>query len=419
MAIDDASPQVDGTYPSPQNATSLNGNSPLARYYPLQVKPELVTTPDPFTLYFGFFGKWNWKRNVTLALVRRIESTRLVLQRNPNQDEMDAMVFLVSRNVYQHRMGAPLGGFAGAAWLYSRAKRSERYRTYVPQPQGAGGLPSPRQLLEGIKSFAIAEPAIFRQTMATSAFKMFFWMTGASIITATWAVYNDTAGTIKDSRMAEFIAAMRRQSPEELKKRKLEAVTERHREIHQQKQPQAQQEQAQEMVPEPGAFAESHEHDQGGHGSYSGENQPARLNKNENKPSTLPDRRLYGDPASEANTTNEPRVSDFFDDDDASPTAPEYRQADSSRTTGSAWERIRQQNAQTGSNPRGRQEHFRQPREQWGVQNNTGSSPEMEKQREREQAQADFDRMLDAERNMSISDTSGTDGQTKGWGKWD
>lgn len=96
------------------------------------------------------------------------------------------------------------------------------------------------------------------------------------------------------------------------------------------------------------------------------------------------------------------RSGDFFDD--ASPIAPDHQTENPPQTYGSAWDRIRQQNMAGGWNqpqPRSRP----QPVSETQRFDDYGSS----KEREREQAKAEFEKMLDAERNMS-NDSSGRGG---------
>lgn len=145
----------------------------------------------------------------------------------------------------------------------------------------------------------------------------------------------------------------------------------------------------------------------------------------------------YGTTASQPSSTSDPRdqqiygqlgsaqssatrssqsdpTSDFFgstsdDDDDASPTAPEYRNTNmAGMSTGSAWDRIRQQNsAQSSRSPP------RQAPMQWGQSQEQSPRPtddlpsneqerySYDRRREKDQAQAEFDNMMEAERNAS------------------
>lgn len=111
--------------------------------------------------------------------------------------------------------------------------------------------------------------------------------------------------------------------------------------------------------------------------------------------------------------------TDFFESDDASPVAAEYRSGGDSQ--GSAWDRIRQQAGQDsrlGSawtrsvNERQQREQDSGPGSAWS---GVSSTPDSER-RQREQAQAEFDRLLEAERNMAAGDSEGR--EKKGWGRW-
>jgi hypothetical protein len=114
--------------------------------------------------------------------------------------------------------------------------------------------------------------------------------------------------------------------------------------------------------------------------------------------------------------------SDFFDD--ASPTAPEYQTSVTSTSKPSsnenAWDRIRRENASRASISAASNSN-------WGRQRTTTSeyssyeSEQQNGQRERESAQRDFDRMLDAERQVSHQDAGGDESSNsnkKGWRRW-
>lgn len=308
--------------------------------------------------------------------------------------------------------------------LYTQAKDTHYYQTLVPGA-AEGKIPSPRQLATGIRKFANLDPTAFRTTLAATAFRLFFWTITGATVASMYSVYRDAINTFSDPRLAEFVTAVREQKPEEVRKRKLEAASERYHQAQARKQ---QQPQLDVMEPsEEGAFAESHEHDhqQDGYSSlYTGTSL-----ESPDKPSNLPDHnmgRLYGDPGSGSRIgggKDQDSVSDFFDD--ASPTAPEYQTSDRAPSTNffqrGAWDRIRQQNV---NSPQEQQGDSRQQPENWNVQNSGGgggdknnyNSRDQERQQEKEQAKADFERMLDAERSISSDGSSGHGGQGHGWG---
>lgn len=106
----------------------------------------------------------------------------------------------------------------------------------------------------------------------------------------------------------------------------------------------------------------------------------------------------------------------FFDDDDASPTAPEYRHAEGRSQGGSAWDRIRQHtmsgsSSQSGQSPQAKQEQGGWNSWQGASSPGSGSgysssNPDWGRQREREQSQAEFDRLVESERNAGTDSWS-------------
>lgn len=400
MPLDETSPQADDSYPQ-QNGYPTNQTAPLQQY---KIKRESIVTPDPFTLYFGFGGTWNWQRNMIDGITKRAEHCRVLIQRPPTQEEVDAFVTHSSRSLYHGRIGAPVAGMAAVIRLYTQAKNTDYYQMLVPGA-AEGRIPSPRQLATGIRKFASLDPTAFRTTLAATAFRLFFWTITGATVTSMYSVYRDAINTFSDPRLAEFVTAVREQKPEEVRKRKLEAASERYHQTQARKQ---QQPQLDVMEPsEEGAFAEGQEHDQqqDGYSSLYTGTSPESPDKSSN----LPDRnmgRLYGDPGSGSRIGGgKDSVSDFFDD--ASPTAPEYQTSDRAPTNvfqRGAWDRIRKQNV---NSPREQQGYSRQQPENWNFQNNGGggnsnyNSSDQERQQEKEQAKVDFERMLDAERNMS------------------
>ncbi|KAB8077953.1 hypothetical protein BDV29DRAFT_32112 [Aspergillus leporis] len=377
--------------------TGPDETSPQTRYHSLTINRDLIASPDPFTLYFGFFGSWNYTHKVQSNILRRVENARVLIQRLPTQPELDAMVTHSSRSLYQERIGAPIGFFAGAAQLYVQARKSEQFTRYWPTPTGSsteggkGQMPSVGQILEAAKTFAAAEPAVARRAVFVTGFKLLFWSVAGATMTSVWAVYNETKNTMADERLKQFLADLKRQKPEEVRQRQMESRGRR-----------AVGEQAGDVVVEA---------DRGDYGSgYPGDG------NGQSSDGSVAERRPVLEPVG-GSGVEQSRGGNFFDDDDASPTAPEYRtnrNLQASYQQGSAWERIRQQNASSGAVQSSRLDTSGQQSPQW----DSWSSPssESDKQREREQARAEFERLLDAERNVTQSSES--DGRNKGWGKW-
>ncbi|ODM15650.1 hypothetical protein SI65_08884 [Aspergillus cristatus] len=420
MVLDDASPQAyDTSYQQDdQNVTPTNANSSITQY---QIKPEAIVSPDLFTLYFGFAGKWNWQRNLVNTLAARVENARVLVQRPPTQDEMDAFVTHSSRSLYYGRIGAPLASGLAIARMYSQARKTDYYKAMVPGVE-EGKLPSAKQLAQGVTRFAKADPTAFRSVAAASVFKLFFWTLTGATMSSIYAVYNDTIATMSDPRLTNFVREVKQQKPEEVRKRKIDAAQDRYRQNQQQMTSQPQEpQQPSEMVPDQASGGTTESHEQQDYSAMYGNNaEPTTSSRSYDRPTTT----VSTSSSWFGGRKEQDSVSDFFDD--ASPTAPEYQYPRNNTTTSQpsqpvfqrgAWERIRQQNTNEVSNSQG-QEYYRGQSREWNTQSqrNSGSGQDTEGQREKEQARADFERMLDAERNMS-SDDSGN-GKNKGWGRW-
>lgn len=407
MPLDDAPPQEAEYYPQQNGVpTRNNGNQ-------YEIKAESIVTPDLLTLYFGFGGPWNWKRNVSSVLGSRVDMCRTLIDRPPTQEEMDAFASISSRSVYYNRIGAPVGFTAYLIRAYTSARKMAIYHAVMPE-SAQTKFPSPRQIVQGVTKFAKMDPSAFRSMAMFTAFRAFFWTLAGATLSSTYAAYHDAKGMTLDPRLANFLREAKQQNPEDVRKRKSQAVSDRYH--HNQR---AKQQQAGEETLEQGVLAEDERPD-----SYQAlyNNTPETTTTMTTTTTTEP-QRFYNEPATKESTksTNQDPVSDMFDD--ASPTAPEYQSTDQLSTPSTfqrgAWDRIRQQNASGSS--QGRIEPFRQPSDGWTTQSssnsNSNNNPGTERQQEKEQARADFERVLDAERNMSSDDGSGS-GQSRGWGKW-
>lgn len=457
MVLDEASPQASGSMPT-SDGQNYDGNPltiPSASNLRLQINPESIVTPDPFTLYFGFGGNMNWQRNVVRAISERVDNSRVLMGRNPTQEEVDAFVTHSTRSLYEKRIGAPLTGAIVAVRLYSQARSSTYFRGMMglpPMPAAGAAeagakpvMPTLKQMVDGVITTAKVDAAGFRSGLGMVASRFFVWTITGATVSGVFAVYNDAVGTFSDSRLSEFVKQVKNQDPEELRKRKVDAAQERHRTIQQQRQ-QSQSDQTQDQdrlstgiigsdqspqQQQQGAaagIAESQKYEQENNGYASlysetkSNSQRDQQQQQQQQQQPLP---------FESRPSSQDSVSDFFDD--ASPTAPEYQgtPAPSTITTTptpqrGAWERIRQQNLgfsgqQDNSNSSNEGDRYQEYNARYG--GNTSSyqgydnSSDNDRQREREQARAEFERMLDAERNMSSDDSSssGRDGRGGWW----
>lgn len=432
MALDDVSPQA-GSYAAGDASDYTRSQGPpgqnpaLARYFPLKIKPELVVQPDLFTLYFGFFGASNWRRAIAGALTERVENTWLLTNRTPTQDEMDAFTTHTTRSLYYRRIGVPLSSFVGTAYLYNKARKMPN------SPQNA----TPAQLFAALRTFAQTDWQGFKSMMAKQAFKMALIVTAGAIVSSSVSVWSDTKAVLTDPRLHRFVEDMRGQKPEDIRRRKLQAVNERLRRVRNGEQDirrQVREELGGARGYDRGVEQDSHGYDNTASVSAYGESdygapQDSRENgtAGQSRSAPVPQRpQMYGGaPASRGVGSGQPSSgSDFFfsgSDDDASPTAPEYRHTNADGSpAGSAWERIRQQR---GVPVRQQPPANSSRMQQWGQSPNNAESPsysssesqdryDYDRGREKEQAQADFDKLMEAERNAANDGPS----RGRGWG---
>lgn len=430
MVLDNASPQAGGypdnnPRPTPQAEQSLGPNPAMAGNFHLKVRPELVVKPDLFTMMFGFFGQRNWQRNVAYTMMERVENSWLLTGRPLTQDELDAFTTYSTRTLYYRRMGVPMSSFLGTAYLYYKVRKN-------------AGLPSsasPASVYAYLRNFAHVDKAGFRSMIAVSAFKMLFITTTGAIVSGFAALYSETTNVIVDPRLRGFVEDMRGQKPEEVRQRKLKAASERIRRmrggekdiegyiVDELQHPGSHPEQSDQ---DSYAYDNSETTPSGSDSAYStSQNDQQTGSAAQQRPVAEAPRRSWGyrgQAAPQQGSSGDSADSDFFfggKDDDASPTAPEYRYTNPDGSpSGSAWDRLRRHNAGQSS----RAPPPQQPRPQWGQQQDSPNSPtyvpagdrdqyDSSRNRDKEQAQADFDHMMEAERNASNSGTP----QSRGW----
>lgn len=466
MVLDDASPQAadgfqDGGAAENKDPyfTRTDPTSPFAKYYPLQVKPELIVRPDVFTSALGFLGRRNWEKRFTEEMGSRIENVKVLIERYPTQEELDAFVQHSSRALYQARVGIPLGFAAGAVFTWrSATRKSEELRTI--------GLRNPAVLWEYVKVVARADPPAFRQAVVATGAKLFGWTVLGATLSSVYATWTFAANSLTDSRLDRFRQEVRSQKPEDIQKRRLQSVSERYRQARRAREPE-QQGQAGGLAESPvtpttsqetygGIAADTYDISQPKDQTRTLTDRPSPKEQQQQQQQPFDRTRIGAEatrrrPTTTTTTTAVPSDSssaggyDFFDDDDdASPVASEYRTSSQQQRQqqpsfgGSAWERIRQQNINMGPTQHTRPQAFRGPREpQYQYQqqqqdpadlsssssSSSYAKEERDKQREREQAQRDFDRMLENERRISADDpavtgteTTVTGGGRRGWG---
>jgi hypothetical protein len=418
MSSDDASPQA-GQFNNGSSATdapsrTLPGRNPaLAKYNKLQLRQDTIVKPDLFTLYFGFLGTGNWKRKVADVVTTRVENHYVLAARSPSQSELDALVEHGTRSLYYNRIGLPAGSFIGGAWIYGQVRLSPAW------PRN----PTPMAILNSMRQSTAQNS--FKQVAAIAGFRMVVTITLASFVSGVCAAWSDTKNMLTDPRLKGFVDDMRDQKPEDVRKRKLQAASERLRNMRAGEQDIGSQ--MQQAIGQPGGYVSgSYEEDPNNSftssNSYSGFENSNTFQSSDNPTPDQPYKPISNggpvwaqgrgtQPASEQQS-----VVDFLDYDDASPTATEHRHTNiDGSSNGSAWDRIRRQNAggrpqphqksgilQPSQNPSSYSEYSRAGQERYGS----------EQRSEKDQAQANFDKLIDAERNVGSEGSP----RNRGWG---
>ena len=419
MSSDDASPRAgqdrNGSSSSAAHSRTLPGHNPaLAKYNKLQLRQDTIVRPDLFTLYFGFLGTGNWKRNVAGTVTNRVENHYVLTARSPTQDELDAIVEHGTRSLYYGRIGVPVGSFIGGAWIYTQARSSPAW------PHN----PTPMAILNSMR--VSASHGTLKQVALAAAFRMLFTVSLSGVLSGIYAAYTDAKYMLTDPRLKRFVDDMREQKPEDVRKRKLQAASERLRNVRTGDKDIGTQ--MQQAIGQPGGYVSgSYEQDSNdsftspnSYSEYQSSNIPQSSNTSTSDQTSTPV--PNGGPVwargRGTQVANEQKSAvDFFDDDDASPTAAEYRHTNIDGTSnGSAWDRVRRQHAGKRSQPHqqpgtsqlsqnpysGYSEYSKADRERYGSQQRS----------EKDQAQADFDRMIDAERNVGSEGSP----RNRGWG---
>ncbi|KAL2845048.1 hypothetical protein BJY01DRAFT_214489 [Aspergillus pseudoustus] len=370
------------------------------------IRPDLIRKPDPITLYLGYLGTGRWRSSYGSFLVARIQDGATQVDRPLTQPEIDAYVESNNGFVTNFRRGLPLGAFAGTAKFFWYEQNYKHFTMYAPaasQERGAGAggvLSGVRRYVEGTRALFSVDPVLGKQLAGRLFTRLFFWTLGGTIGFQMFAAWTMAASLVKDPRMMQHAADLRTQSPEKVRDRRNQAAKER----RQQRILEAQaRQQSEESVTQSGSY------DQAGYGGDASSIDSAAANASSDTriypvPGIVTETSGYSPPAEQNTSTG------FFDDDDASPTAPAYRgivQRENAAAAqgGSAWERLRNQ----AQNPAA-SEPASPAGSSWG---RDSSAVNNDGQRERDRAQAEFNRMLEAERNQSNEPGAGRSGVWK------
>lgn len=361
-----------------------------------EIKGSLVEHPDPITFTVAFWSPWSWRSKVDRDVRDLIDVSRVMVQRMPTQDEVDALVQHSSRHTAQSRIGIPVGMAGWSLWFSSDVHKSGLAAPLEKlwgrrEGQDTPGLRAAwKEVVQGVK----AQPETARRLAITGLVRFGFLVPIAWSLSEVYARSVQTKGMLGDSRLMELMREMREQGPEVLRNRRMEAAQERYkRKITERPQHQG----ADTGAVQEQGFSEFNDQDQSPVSMESSVAPPEGVN--ENKPQAQPDRRFFDTPSVRTDRRDDSR--DFFDD--ASPVAPDYVNEATGQPvqgSGSAWERIRQQNAAPAGNPRARQDSFQQGRAHLEDRNRKFDYG-YDKERDREQARAEFDKLVESERNIT------------------
>lgn len=329
------------------------------------------------------------------SISQQVESIKGLIRRDLSQTELDALTEHASQEINTRRIGLPASMTAGSIHAYYTLRRRL-------------SMPDNVSLFESFKTaWRLAAVQERRAAAFAAAWRGSLWVIIMNGIFSGYSMSSYRLALSTDPRLADFRETIKRyrEAREQRKEGYREKAKQRREGIDAERHAGAT------------ASAEEAEEDYKGVDGQSGgtSGQAEERGQSDASPYQTPSK---GHETTRPYTDDSSSSSDFFDD--ASPTAPEYQTSKAtSRPTSNenAWDRIRRENASRAS--------ASAPSSQsgWGrPQQSTSSEHESDQtsQRERESAQRDFDRMLDAERQVSQQDAGGDESNNnkKGWRRW-
>jgi hypothetical protein len=423
MALNDASPQAGSSSNgnAPANASTgapITPNPVFAKYFPVKIKPELAVKPDPFTLYFGFFGVRNWRRNLAEHLLNRVEAQWLATNRQPTQDEMDVYTAAGSRGLYYKTFGLPASAFISTGLVL---------RGLTKEPDWPSHAKTPAEFVTLLKLSAEANGSTFAQAMFRPGFKIFFWTMTGWLVSSLVGSWSEAASIIKDPRMRHLTEELRTLNPEETRRRRMYASVDRLRRERRGEETISAQMQR-DLNSGSGYDQDQYSSDNSasygaqsaGDMAYSTSQDSQQINSTGQTPSAPDTSRpqVYDTPrgmtdeppAYYGDTAADFLLGDIYDD--ASPTAQEYRNTNPDGSpAGSAWDRVRRRNGLGSQQPSARPIRMQQRSQPQNASEaeyapaNDQDRYNMEKRHDKEQAHAEFNKMVEAEKH-AYSDTS-------------
>jgi len=406
----------------PYNTTE---DSSAPRFHGLKLRPELLDRPSIYLPFPRVRGKTLWEMNVLRQVETQIQQMVVLLQRPPSQEEVDAFVPICSHATNRQRLGFPVGIALGFAHTYLGIGK-----TISPE------TPRPQSLQSFLSTFSKIS---WRPLLAPVAFRVGIWTMISYSFFTTYARYKEAVEIIHEPRLEQFRNELRQVTAEDVRRRKLEhsnrvwqarqaekrAATQKddsatHSSFEQTSSVSADTASTSSLYPNSDQSASAND----GFSSMQPSSPPGyghtdvRHGRWQQSVSPTPGSPVQNE---SLNSSGNGSSSDFFDD--PSPVSPEYRPNQSASTT-NAWDRVRQgknKSANPGPTPI-QGSSFPNAWDQRNRTDNDSSSylnEERLRQQEKEKAQREFDRMLEAERGASRNDQSPIlEEKRGGWKRW-
>ncbi|KAL5046345.1 hypothetical protein BDW71DRAFT_181997 [Aspergillus fruticulosus] len=371
----------------------------------VKLDPKSICRPGFETLYLGFFGTRNYHKAVLRRLAHKLEIGSAIVNRPLTQDELDFYVETISQATSNNRWGLITGIEFGMLAGLVLGQRKKEFQKYAP-PVDANKPAVFTRYVETLKTMRVADPAMFQRTIMSLCKTTFIggvcgWIVGSAYAMSRSATAASTDPRIKQHR-EEFMKVDQRVAE---RRRRAAMVARVHgAQGRVEDDPFNQEGLYQGGLEESSSTTTSQPADTSASPAIQPRTYPTSTYSESQSTPAWPSAQS-GTYSSSAPISSRNKESTFFDDD-ASPIAPDYRDTDTV-PQGSAWERIRQQNQNPFYNPSASQPRYERAQP---AAEATGS----DSNRERERAQAEFDRMLEAERNQH----NDSDGGSRGNGGW-
>lgn len=387
-----------------------------------------------------------------MPLAIRMNSTSTVLKRHLNQEEADAITGQVAKKVYLGDIGRSLGFIVGI----SRVRLTDELRPPKDIPVGS----YPKVLLEIIR----LKPTTAAMCFGRNFFVVGAWTLGAAFLSDFYSSVVLAYATMSDPRLEEYRQTVQSQDPTQLRKQITEANNKtielwRKESFRRYRESRGMSTTSQDDASPTGStmsdYSHSGNYSEGGDtttqashsGSYSGTQASTTSNvgvlgDSQTRQQAVQQQQAPSPPYNPSDDTSS--STSFFDD--ASPTAQVQSESASQPASGSAWARIRQGASGNQSAPNSQGSYRGAPgrQQQPQYENQYDSSPasstggsaygsrassdfqyseyERDRQTAKEQAQKEFDRMVDAERSGSdganeLSSGGQLSGRGGAWGR--